>query len=394
LRDRASDQERFFIAATYDRQVTGNLQKERETLESWARTYPRERDAHGLLSGFASAGTGKYQESIEEAQKTIMLDPNIAFAYASLVSSYFYLDRLREAENALEQASERNLEIPDFPLFRYFIAFLRGDDPGMERAVAQAKGKSGAEDWMAHSEALVLARSGRLLLARRMSDRAMDAAQQAGQRERAAMYEAARAVWEGFYGNSPEARRDAMAVLAYSRGRDVEYAAAFALARSGELSRSQTLTDDLEKRFPEDTSVRFTYVPVLRALFALNRGQPVKAIEQLQTAAPYELAMSGISFNGFYGGLYAAYVRGEAYLAARQSAAAAAEFQKVLDHPGIVQADPIGALAHLQLGRAFALAGDRTRAKAAYQDFLALWKDADPGVPILKQARAEYSRLQ
>ncbi len=186
---------------------------------------------------------------------------------------------------------------------------------------------------------------------------------------------------------------NAAAALALSNGRDVEYAAGLAFAFAGD-ARSQSLADDLEKRFPEDTFAKFTYVPVLRALAALEREKPADSVERLQIALPYEFAINGLNFNHFYlGGLHSAYVRGEAFLAARQYAEAVAEFQKILNHRGIVGADPIGALAHLQLGRTFALAGDAIKAKAAYQDFLAIWKDADPDIRILREAKAEYARL-
>ena len=186
-----------------------------------------------------------------------------------------------------------------------------------------------------------------------------------------------------------------MAALALSNGRDVKYMGALALALAGDASRSQALADDLERRFPEDTFATFTYVPVLRALSALERDTPTDSVEQLQIALRYELAVNGLNFNHYYlGGLHSAYVRGEALIAAHRYAEAAAEFQKILDHRGIVGADPIGALAHVQLGRAFVLSGDQIKAKAAYQDFLTLWKDADSDVPILVQAKAEYARLQ
>jgi eukaryotic-like serine/threonine-protein kinase len=185
-----------------------------------------------------------------------------------------------------------------------------------------------------------------------------------------------------------------MAALALSNGRDVEYIAALALALSGDSSRSQTLADDLEKRFPEDTFAKFTYVPVLRALSALEDGRPTDSVERLHIAVPYELAANGLNFAHFYlGGLHSAYVRGAAFVAAHQYAEAAAEFQKILDHRGIVDADPIGALAHVQLGRAFALSGDLANSKTAYRDFLTLWKDTDPDVPILTQAQVEYAKL-
>jgi hypothetical protein len=227
-----------------------------------------------------------------------------------------------------------------------------------------------------------------------MSRRAVDLAQRAAQWERDALYQTGAALQEAFLGNVPAATRSALAALDLSKELYVEYGAAVALALSGDSSRSQTLATDLETRFGEDTGVRFSYLPALRALVALNRGEPSKVIEQLQIAVPYELGLPRSAIHGFFGALYPVYVRGVAYLAAHQGGEAAAEFQKILDHRGIVISDPIGALAHLQLGRAFALSGDKAKAKAAYLDFLTLWKDADPDIPILQQAKAEYAKLQ
>jgi hypothetical protein len=201
-------------------------------------------------------------------------------------------------------------------------------------------------------------------------------------------------VWEAFFGNASLARSLATAALDLSKGRDVEYGAALALALAADMPRSQALADDLERRFPEDTSVRYNYLPTLRALFLLAAHEPSKAVEQLQIALPYDLATPGISFLvASYGTLYPAYVRGEAYLAAGRGVEAVAEFQKILDHRGLLLGDPMGAMARLQLGRAFSLSGDVPKAKATYADFLALWKDADPDIPVLKQARADYARL-
>jgi len=276
---------------------------------------------------------------------------------------------------------------------RYNIAVLKGDRDQMDRVVALAKGKHGAEHRLAHAQALALARSGRLHAARQSSNGAVDLALQEGAREEAASYRAARAVWEAICGNADEAKRDAVAARGVSQGRDVVYAAGLALALSRDSSRSEALAGDLEKRFPEDTFVRFTYVPILRALTALRRGKPADSVERLQDALRYELAANGLNFNHYLGGLYSAYVRGEALLAMHQYTEAVAEFQKIL-HRGLVGLDPIGALAHLQLGRTFTKSGDNTKAKAAYQDFLTLWKDADRDVPILKEAKAEYAKLQ
>jgi hypothetical protein len=187
--------------------------------------------------------------------------------------------------------------------------------------------------------------------------------------------------------------QDATGALELSKSREVQYAVGLALAFAGDSSRAETLAGDLETRFPEDTFVKFTYAPVLRARAALARGKPSDSVEHLQVALGYELAVNGLNFNHLLGGLYSAWVRGEALMAMHQPAQAAVEFQKLLDHHGIVGADPIGALAHLQMGRAFASSGDKVKAKAAYQDFLAFWKDADPDIAILSQAKSEYAKL-
>jgi tetratricopeptide (TPR) repeat protein len=238
--------------------------------------------------------------------------------------------------------------------------------------VALAKGKHGAEHLVALAEALALVRSGRLQAARRSSSRAVDLALQEGEHEVAASYLTARAVWEAFCGNAAEGKRNAMAALAVSHGRDVEYAVGLALGLSGNSSRSQLLADNLGKRFPEDTFAKFTYVPVLRALSALERAKPAEAVERLHTALPYERAVNGLNFHFYLGGLHSVYLRGETFIAAHRYAEAAAEFQKILDHRGLVGLDSIGALAHLHLARAFTLSGDNAKAKSAYERFLTL----------------------
>ena len=398
LRDRVSDREQFFIDFAYHRQVTGNLEKAYQTLESWLQTYPRgNRDVNplGLLGGLATHGTGRFERAIDASHKAIAADPDLALLYANLAYSYLLTDRFPEAESTLQRASERKMDSPLFLLLQYNIALLKGDQDQMRRTVALAKGKPTAEHWMAHLEALTLARTGRFEAARRSSSQAVELALQQGQHEAAASYQAARAVWEAVCGNGAEGKRNAMAALALSNGRDVEYTGALALALSGDSAQSQPFVDDLEKRFPEDTFAKFTYVPVLRALSVLADGKPTDSLERLQMALPYELAVNGLNFAHFYlGGLHSAYVRGEALLAAHRYPEAVPEFQKILSHRGIVGADPIGALAHLQLGRAFALSGDLAKSKTAYKDFLTLWKDADPEIPILTQAQAEYAKLQ
>jgi tetratricopeptide (TPR) repeat protein len=397
LRDRASDQEKFFISLSYDLQVTGNLEKGQQTCALWVQAYPRAWVPHGLLSGDIYAATGKWEESVEEGKIALGIDPDFSIGYANLAMSYMALGRLDEAENTLQRASERKLEIPDYFVLQYVIAFMNGDKVGMEREAALARGRRGTDDWMSNSEGFVLAYSGHMEAARKMSQLATDLARKTERRDTQALYEADAAVREALFGNASTARQRTVDALELSKSRDVAYGVGFALALSGDSSRSQALTEDLSRRFPEDTRVQFTYAPTLRALLALNHGQPSKAVELLQTAIPYEggsPTTGGSEFLLGAGNLYPAHVRGLAYLAAHQGAEAAAEFQKILDHRGIVISDPIGALAHLQLGRAYALAGDKTKAKSAYQDFLTLWKDADPDVPILRQAKAEYAKLQ
>ena len=290
-------------------------------------------------------------------------------------------------------ASERKLKPGEFFVLRYYSAFLRGDRAGMDPQVALAKGQPGAEDWVTHAQALVSAYAGHLHQAPELSRRAGDVARRTSDQERAATYESAAAAYEAFFGNAAEAKQRAASALALSKGRDVEYAAAFALARVGDLSRSEMLANDLDRRFPEDTSVQHHYLPTLRAFAALNGGTPAKAREELEMARRYELAMNGLSSIAFCGAMYPAYVRGEAFLAEHKGVEAAVEFKKLIDHRGIVLADPAAALARLEIARAWALSGDNDKAKNAYQDFLALWKDADPDIPILRQAKVEYARL-
>jgi hypothetical protein len=278
-------------------------------------------------------------------------------------------------------------------LMRYYIAFLRRDQAGMQRAIERGQQNSGVEDWLAHAESTVLADAGHQAQARNMSRHALELARQASLTERAALYEAGAAVREAFFGNAPEAERRARAARQLSDARDVVWGAALALALAGRSSQSQTLASDLETRFPDDTHVRFRYVPMLRALAALDDRQPSRAIDLLQTAAPFDLAAPG-SWAGFFGNLYSVYLRGTTNLAAHHGAEAAAEFRRVLDHSGITVSDPVVIVSRLQLARALAMTGDQASARSAYHDFLTHWKDADQDIPILAQAKAELVRLQ
>jgi eukaryotic-like serine/threonine-protein kinase len=263
----------------------------------------------------------------------------------------------------------------------------------MQRALARGKAKPIAENWVTNRQALALAYSGRLLEARKASAHAVDVAGQASLRQRAVLFATEPVVWQALFGEKSEAARRAHEVAQLSNEPDVQYGVALALALSGETSQVQVIANDLEKRFPVDTSVKFNYSPVLRALIAVNQGEPATAIQLLQKAAPNELGVPHSGNIGSYGTLYPIYVRGLAYLGARQGKEAAAEFQKILDHRSILISDPIGALAYLQLGRALALTGDQTKAMKSYDDFLGVWKDADPDIPVLQKAKAERASL-
>jgi eukaryotic-like serine/threonine-protein kinase len=394
LRDRASDNENLFITAYYDGRATGNQERAQQTCEAWAQAYPREWKPHSFLAGFIYPVLSEHEKAADEAEKTIELAPDFGVGYALLGADSLSLGRLGAAEDAARRASQRKVEIPLLALVRYDVAFLKGDGGGMQREVAAARGKSGAEESIADRQAFALAYAGHLQEATKMLRRSSDLAQQAAHREKAAVFETRAALWEAFYGNAAAAKPAAVAALALARNREVQYGAALVLAMAGESSQAQTLTNDLESSFPEDTSVKFNYLPTVRAFLALNHGDPAKAIEILQVASPYELGQPRCAQTGFFGALYPVYARGQAYLAARQGAEAAREFQKILDHPGIMVGDPIAVLAHLQIGRAYALQGDTIKATAAYQDFLTLWKDADPDIPVLKHAEAEYAKLR
>ena len=271
LRDRVSDVERFFIDTLYDRDVTGNLERELRTLETWAESYPRDAVPHGLIGGLAASSTGKSELAIAEADKAIALDPDTPFSYSNKAFHQLLLNRPDDALLTVGRARERNLNNEPLLLVPYFVAFLKGTDDELRRTAEEARKDRSTEDIISHLEALALARAGRLQDARRMAAVPVELAQRSGRRERAGLFEAARAVWEAFYGNAAAARQSAAKALELGRGgREVNYAAAFALALAGDLPQSRALAEDLAREFPEDTSVQFMYLPTLRALFSLN----------------------------------------------------------------------------------------------------------------------------
>jgi eukaryotic-like serine/threonine-protein kinase len=392
LRDRTSEAEKYFISTFFHKVVTGNMEKAEQTCQLWIQAYPRSEMPHNLLSGAIYPVIGQYEKGAEEGREAIRLNPDDPASYFALGSNYIALDRLDEAKGTYGQAFARKLDHHWFHYDLYSMAFLQNDLAGIASQVAWSAGKPGVEAGLMALEADTAANSGRLRDARKFSRRAMDSAERAGDTEAAATYSAVSGLREALFGNAEEARRQAILALGRRSGRDGQYGAVLAFAFAGDDVRVQAMTDDLDNRFPEATIVQFNFLPTVRAKLAVNRGNAFEAIMSLRAAAPYELGVS----TGTYAwtALYPVFVRGEAYLAAHQGKEAAAEFQKILDHRGIVLNEPIGALAHLGLARAYAKQGDTAKAKAAYQDFLTLWKDADLDIPILKQAKAEYAKLK
>jgi eukaryotic-like serine/threonine-protein kinase len=385
LRGRASERERFFITVGYQQLTLGNQEQTRQTAESWAQMYPRDALAHSFLSGMANKVAGRFDTAAAEARKTVDLDPDFAIGYLNVALNNAFMNRLDDAESALREADARGLAIDEFSMLRFGIAFLKDNNAAMQRVADTARQRDGAQGWITDDEAFAAAFSGHLQQARILTHRAVEESLHVSQKERAALWLAGGAEREALFGYRAEARRQAALALTYSTGREVEFGAAFSLALAGDSAGAQSLAGDLQKRFSQDTLVQFDYLPALRALVALQRHDTSRAIEALQIASPYELSPPG----ALIGALYPVYVRGMAYLAERHGAEAAQEFQKILDHSGIVVSDPIGALAYLQLARAYAMSGDKAKARSSYRDFLSLWKGADPDIPVIQQARAE-----
>ncbi len=393
LRERASEAERYDIDATYYREVTGNIEKAVETCELWIQAYPRSEMPHAYLAGAVLAVVGQIERAAEEATEAIRLNPDFPIPYAQLVLAQAALNRFDDAKATYAQSVARKLHNPFIEMGMYEIAFLQNDAAGMAQQAAKTVNLPGWGDQTLNLEGDTAAYYGRLKDARELSHRAMDVAQGAGEKDPPALYSSASGLREVWFGNTDEARRRVTFALKRSTGRDTLYFAALAFAYSRDDTQAKALLDNLAKRFPEDTLVQFNYLPTVRAKLALNKGNASEAIETLRAAEPYDLGVSTSSPLN-WSAMFPVFVRGEAYLAARQGTEAATQFQNILDHRGLVVNLPIGALAHLGLARAYVLQGDTAKAKAAYQDFLTLWKDADPDIPVLQQAKAEYLKLK
>jgi serine/threonine protein kinase len=391
LRDRTSEQEKLAISSFYEYVVTGNLEAARSSYELWARTFPREDDEPQNMLWLINAAFGEYEKSHSAAQEAAKLNPGSANNIVSVVYADQWLNQLDKAKAAAQDARARNLESPWIPLILYVVDFVSGDAAGMEQEAPRAMGKPGIEDQILFLQSETATYGGEFTKARELTQRAADSALRAQEKETAAEYQAHDSVREALAGNKALAKQEAQSAIAGSDGRHSEGFSAIALGMAGDFAQAERLAGDLAKRFPQDTIVQFDYLPMIRAVVALQSGKAAEALAALAASVPYEMGQTNSAFTF---ALYPAYLRGEAYLAVRQGAAAASEFQKILDHPGVIGNQPIGALARLGLGRAYALSRDTTRAKIAYQDFLSLWKHADPDSPTLKDAKAEYAKLQ
>jgi len=390
LRGRASELEKLRITAFYCDLVTGEVPRVLETYELLSQEYPHSATAHINL-GATYFELGQYEQALAEHLKAAGLISDDGVLYGNFIADYASLNRLEEAKAIYQKALTRKLDNAEVRSNVYGVAFLEGDVAEMARQEAWASGKPGVEDAFLSSQSDTEAFYGRLKGARQLSRRAAESAKQNDEQEMAALWRLNASLREAEFGNFAEAQQQTAAALALASTRDAQVLAGLAFAKSGDSARARRLANDLEKLFPHNTMVNAYWLPTVRASIEIRHNNPAKAIELLHATIPYDLASPPPGVGGL---LQPAYVRGQAYLLLGQGNEAAAEFQKFFTYRGVSGNCSFGALARLQLGRAYAIQGDTPKAKAAYKEFLTLWKDADPDIPILKQAKVEYARLQ
>jgi serine/threonine protein kinase/tetratricopeptide (TPR) repeat protein len=383
LRERVSERERYYIADHFY-SAAGDVEKDKENLELATKAYPNDPSAFENLALIYNFDFGQYEKALSLSSEAMRLDPSAPFGYLHTASAYMGLNRFEESRSVLQREVDAKADNLFAHRNLYELAFLAGDADEMQRQLQWAAGKP--SEFLAINDAsLVAASRGQIQKARDLQQRSMQATDRVGFKETSAATQAAWAVVEAMVGNTAKARELAAASSSSARSRNNLLPAAVALAMTGDSSRAQTIVDELGRRFPDDTILHQVYVPYIRALTEMGKKDPAKAIEALEAARAYEV--------GVLQSLFPIYLRGQAYLQAKRGADAAAEFQKIVDHRGIAPADPVHALAKLWLGRAYVMSGDTAKAKAAYQDFFGLWKDADPDVPMLVEGKAEYAKL-
>ncbi len=384
LRDRVSERERFYITDHFYTS-TGALEKDTETLESAIKAYPNDSTPFANLALEYNLYYGQFEKAIPLANEFTRLEPNSPFGYVHAAGPYMALNRPEEARSILQRAINAKADNLFVHQQLYQLAFLNGDIDGMQRQLKWSEGKP-SEYLLLNEATSVAAARGEMQKAGQLMQRSVQVSDRLGFKETTADTQAGFAVMQAEEGNGSKAKELAASSSALARGRSNMVPVAMALAMTSDVTRAQAIADDLGQRFPDDTLLHQVSIPCVRALIELNRKNPDAAIQSLQAATPYEL--------GAAQGLFPIYVRGLAYLQAKRGAEAAAEFQKMVDHPGIAPTAPEHSLAKLGLGRAYVTAGNAAKARAAYQDFFALWKDADRDIPVLKEAKAEYAKLQ
>ncbi len=382
LRARLSEWEKLRVESDYDALVLKDSDKERRGYQVWAQTYPNDWVPHNRL-GVADSTLGLHEEALTEFRKARRLYPESGLILANLALTLVALNRPNEVRSIAREAESLHLDPSGLQVALYRLAFLQRDFDAMKRQVAQAHDKPSLENELVAYEAASAGYFGHVNVMRKLTRDAVEFAERTGQHEAAAMHEASAAMIAALFGFSAEAGQRARSALGLGNGEDVEFYAALALAFAGDLHQAGLLDQDMERRFPRDTFVQFAYLPTLRAQLALARNEPLQAIQFLQSALPYDMAAE----------LYPSYIRGLAYLALSEGQQAEVEFHKVLANPGVVLYWPIGTLAQLQLARAFAAQGKSIEARAAYENFLMRWKNADADIPVLARAQRELGRL-
>ncbi len=390
LRAKVTERERFVIDSTYYLYATGEQEKAAQVFEQWKEVYPQDLAPY-VNTGLVDTALGRLEQALESDQAGLKLNQQNAMFYGNLAYDYVYLNKLEEAKAILDQARGKNLN-DSLLLISYQLAFLRDDVKEMQRCVTSGAAKPGYEDALLSSQSDTEAFHGRLRVARTLSRRAIESALSTDAKEVAAGWQVGAALREAEFGNSEHAIEQAIAALALGSNREVEIGAALAFARAGDTKRAETLAAKLEKSFPANTLLKGYWLPTIRGAVALRKNNPAQAIKVLEWASVYQLGGAPPPFSSG-ATLYPAYVRGQAYLATKRWSEAANEFQKLIEHRGLVWNFPLGALTQLQLARAYAASGD-PRARATYQGVLALWRDADPEVPVFREAKAEYSKLK
>ena len=388
FRDRISEREKIYVTGHYFDEVTGELEKALANYQLWEREYPNDYSPY-INCSVIYLSLGQYDKAAEQARRAVEAEPDGVLGYSALVSAYTSQNRIDEAKNVANQAFAKKLDEVGLRNNVYVIAFLQNDTAGMEKQFNWALGKPGVEDAFFSFQAETEAYYGRLAKSRELLVRAGSSARSNDLTETAALYPSFSALHDAEFGEFASAQKEADAALAIAKSVNIETVAALVFARTGNAARANALADQLNKDFPVNTLLQTVWLPVIHAGVEMSRNNPDKAIEELQAASPYDLG-SGLPV----GGMYPVLVRGDAYLQAHRGKEAAAEFQKLIDHRGVVGNTATGALAHLGLARAYVLQGDTVHARAAYQDFLGLWKDADADIPILLAAKAEYAKLQ